>query len=66
VETVEKLMAARHETYQRALAENFRDTADVERWREANRDYVAARRALKATLKASTGSTGGLRRTQAA
>jgi hypothetical protein len=66
VETVEQLMTARHETYERALAGNFRNIADVQRWREANRAYVAGRRVLKPTLKASTGSIEALGRTQVA
>lgn len=40
---IAQLMVERHRTFQAALAEEFRDAALNEAWRNANRDYVLAR-----------------------
>jgi hypothetical protein len=50
---VEQLMTARHVAYRKAFAGNFQNGTDVLAWREANRVYVAARRANRAALMPS-------------
>lgn len=41
--TLEHLISARHEAYQKAFAGSFQNGTDVQAWRDANRAYVLAR-----------------------